>query len=121
MLVQRVLMPASSLESWTVLGKDGGTLAPVESYLAYLTDIERSPNTIKAYAHDLKDWFVFLDQRGLDWAQVRLEDLGEFVAWLRLPPAGRNGGESPGGWPAGASPNDQPQGAAQASDDPDRH
>jgi site-specific recombinase XerD len=92
MLVQRVLMPASSLESWTVLDDDGATVEPVESYLAYLTNIERSPNTIKAYAHDLKDWFVFLDQRGLDWAEVRLEDLGEFVAWLRLPPTGRDGG-----------------------------
>jgi integrase/recombinase XerD len=26
MLVQRVLMPASSLESWTVLGDEGGTV-----------------------------------------------------------------------------------------------
>jgi integrase/recombinase XerD len=34
---------------------------------------------------------VFLDQRGLDWREVRLEDLGEFVAWLRLPPSGRDG------------------------------
>ena len=91
MLVQRVLMPASSLESWTVLGDDDVPVEPVERYLAYLTDIERSPNTIKAYAHDLKDWLVFLDQRGLDWREVRLEDLGEFVAWLRLPPSGRDG------------------------------
>ncbi|WP_368680831.1 tyrosine-type recombinase/integrase (plasmid) [Rhodococcus opacus] len=60
--------------------------------MAYLTDIERSPNTVKAYAHDLKDWFVFLQMRGLEWREVRLEDLGEFVAWLRLPPAGRFGG-----------------------------
>src|SRR5437867_264548 len=92
MLVQRVLMPDSPLESWTVLGDEGGIVEPIERYLAYLTDIERSPNTIKAYAHDLKDWFVFLDRRGLDWREVRLEDLGEFVAWLRLPPAGREGG-----------------------------
>jgi integrase/recombinase XerD len=54
--------------------------------LAYLTDIERSPNTSKAYAHDLKDWFSFLGVRGLDWREVRLENVGEFVAWLRLPP-----------------------------------
>jgi integrase/recombinase XerD len=92
MLVQRVLMPVSSLESWTVLGDEGGPVEPVERYLAYRTDIERSPNTVKAYAHDLKDWFSFLDVRGLDWREVRLEDLGEFVAWLRLPPAGRAGG-----------------------------
>ncbi|HZO69182.1 MAG TPA: hypothetical protein VFB74_29685 [Kribbellaceae bacterium] len=41
-------MPVSSLESWTVLD-DGGPVVPIERYLAYLTDIERSPNTVKAY------------------------------------------------------------------------
>src|SRR5260370_30390898 len=91
MHVQRVAMPGSGLESWTVLGDDGVPVGPVERYLSYLTDIERSPNTIKAYAHDLKDYWVFLAGRGLDWREVRLEDIGEFVAWLRLPPAGRGG------------------------------
>jgi Phage integrase, N-terminal SAM-like domain len=51
--------------------------------LAFLTDVERSPNTVKAYAHDLKDWWVFLVGRGLDCREVRLEDIGEFVAMLR--------------------------------------
>jgi integrase/recombinase XerD len=91
MLVQRVVVPASRRESWTVLGDDAVPIEPVERYLAYLTDIERSPNTVKAYAHDLKDWFVFLAGRCLDWREVRLEDVGEFVAWLRLPPEGRDG------------------------------
>ena len=91
MFVQRVVPPSSRRESWTVIGRDGMPIEPVERYLAYLTDVERSPNTVKAYAHDLKDWFVFLDHRGLDWREVRLEDVGEFVAWLRLPPAGRDG------------------------------
>ena len=91
MFVQRVVMPGSRRESWSVLGEDGTPVGPVERYLAYLTDIERSPNTIKAYAHDLKDWFVFLAGRGLDWREVRLEDVGEFVAWLRLPPPAREG------------------------------
>jgi site-specific recombinase XerD len=74
-----------------VLGEDGVPIEPVEGFLAFLTDVERSPNTIKAYAHDLKDWWVFLAGRGLDWREVRLEDVGEFVAWLRLPPAARDG------------------------------
>lgn len=91
MLVQRVVMPTSRRESWTVLGDDAVPVEPVERYLAYLTDIERSPNTVKAYAHDLKDWFGFLAGRGLDWREVRLEDVGEFVAWLRLPLEGRDG------------------------------
>jgi site-specific recombinase XerD len=84
-------MPASGSESWTVLGDDDMPIEPVERYLAYLTDIERSPNTVKAYAHDLKDWFTFLVWQGLDWREVRLEDVGEFVAWLRRPPVVRDG------------------------------
>lgn len=91
MFVQRVVMPGSRRESWTILGGDGVPVEPVERYLAYLTDIERSPNTVKAYAHDLKDWFVFLTRRAVDWREVRLEDVGEYVAWLRLPLAARDG------------------------------
>ena len=84
--MHQVVLPGSRHRSWTVLGPDGVPVEPVERYLAFLTDVDRSPNTVKAYAHDLKDWFVFLTGRGLDWREVRLEDVGEFVAWLRLPP-----------------------------------
>jgi integrase/recombinase XerD len=91
MLVQPVVMPGSGARSWTVLGDDDVPVGPVERFLAYLTDIERSPNTVKAYAHDLKDFLDFLSCRGLDWGEARLEDVGEFVAWLRLPPPGRAG------------------------------
>lgn len=91
MQVARVVSRVSSRESWTVLGGDDAPVEPIERYLAYLTDIERSPNTVKAYAHDLKDWFVFLADRGLDWRLVRLDDVGEFVAWLRLPLQARDG------------------------------
>jgi integrase/recombinase XerD len=45
MLVRRALMPDSPLESWTVPSDEGGIVEPIERYLAYLTDIERSPNT----------------------------------------------------------------------------
>ncbi|MEU2874541.1 tyrosine-type recombinase/integrase [Streptomyces olivoreticuli] len=90
MLVQRVVSPVTQQESWTVLGDDDVPVGPIEWYLSYLTDIERSANTTKAYAHDLKDYFGFRMQHGLDWREVRLEDLGEFVAWLRQPPRLRN-------------------------------
>lgn len=91
MLVQRVVLPDSGRESWTVLGDDDAPMAPIERYLAYLSDIEKSPNTVKAYAHDLKDWFAFLTIGGVGWREVHLEDVGEFIAWLRLPPGSRSG------------------------------
>lgn len=46
---------------------------------------------MKAYAHDLKDWFASLNRHGLDWRAVTLEDVAGYVAWLRLPPAARDG------------------------------
>ena len=74
-----------------MLGDDDVPVVPVDRFLAYLTDIGRSPNTVKAYAHDLKDYWSFIGFRGLDWREARLEDIGEFVAWLQLPPVGRSG------------------------------
>jgi len=88
--VQRVFMPDGT-ESWTVLDIEHGVVEPVESFLAHLSAVERSPNTVRAYAQDLRDFFAYLQRRGLDWRQVRLEDVGGYVAWLRLPPGARDG------------------------------
>lgn len=90
MRVQRVLEPPTDRESWTLLSDDG-VVAPVDRFLAHPTAIERSPNTVRAYAHDPRDFFVYLAGIGLDWDRPRLEDLGRFVAWQRLPPEARSG------------------------------
>jgi integrase/recombinase XerD len=91
MRVHRVLMPGSGEESWTLLGEDHVPVEPVERFLSYLASAEKSPNTVKAYAHDLKDWFTYLAGHDLDWQMATLEDAAAFVAWLRLPPAARDG------------------------------
>jgi integrase len=91
MRVQRVLMSGWGEESWTLLGDDHVPVEPVERFLCYLAWAEKSPNTVKAYAHDLKDWFEYLAGHGLDWQTVTLEDVAGFVGWLRLPPAARIG------------------------------
>jgi hypothetical protein len=85
MRVSKVLDRASDAVSYTVVGV-AGVVEPAERYLRYLAETERSPNTIKAHAHDLKDWFVFLDEYGRDWQAVKLEDVGAFIRWLRRPP-----------------------------------
>ena len=80
-----------------MLGDNDVPVVPVDRFLAYLTDIGRSPNTVKAYAHDMKDLWQFLGFRGLDWREARLEDIAEFV--VLAPVAG--GG--PGGRGRGAA------------------
>lgn len=85
MIVQRVVMPVTGAESWTVLGEDGSAVEPVESFLTYLAALERSPNTQRAYATSLKLWFEFLEAVKVDWASVSVDDVARFVSWLRAP------------------------------------
>ena len=78
-------MPVTGAESWTVLGDDGAVVAPAERYLAYLSALERSPNTVRAYAVSLRLWFEFLGRAEVGWADAGVEDVARFVAWLRAP------------------------------------
>lgn len=77
--------PGGGPVSWTVIGDDLRPVEPIERYLAWLTVIERSPNTVRAYAQDLKTFWTFLAARGLRWDEVSLEQLGHFTGWLRQP------------------------------------
>src|SRR6266487_2277487 len=89
MLVHPVVVPGSGTLSWTVLGDDDVPVVPVDRFLAYLTGIGRSPNTVKAYAHDLKNYWEFISFRSLDWREARLEEVGDLLAVWRV--GGRGG------------------------------
>ena len=78
-------MPSSGEESWTVVGPDGRPVELVDEFLGWLTGIERSPNTVEAYARDLAAFWSFLGERGLEWDRVSVAELGEFAAWARRP------------------------------------
>ena len=68
--VRRVVLPSCGTESWTVIGPDRRPVEIVDEYLGWLTSIERSPNTVEAYAHDLRAFWTFLDEHGLAWERV---------------------------------------------------
>lgn len=85
MRVQRLVMPDGGGRSWTVTGDDGLPVEAAESYLTYLWGIERSPNTVRAYATTLKFWFEFCSRRGIGWETAGVEDVARFVADLRAP------------------------------------
>jgi site-specific recombinase XerD len=83
--VRRIWLPGSATESFTVIGPDFRPVAIIDEYLAWLTDSERSPKTVEAYAHDLRMFWTFLDERGLSWDQVGVMEIAEFAAWARRP------------------------------------
>lgn len=82
--VQRVMAPVTGTVSWTVLD-DELVVAAAEHFLAHLSAIERSPNTVRAYAHSLVLWFEWLALRKRTWEAAEVEDVSEFVRWLRAP------------------------------------
>jgi len=86
-VVRRVRLPSRAVDWFTVIGPDRRPVELVDEYLAWLSDCERSPNTLEAYAHDLRAFWTFLAERGLRWDQVDVMELGEFAAWARRPAA----------------------------------
>jgi site-specific recombinase XerD len=61
-------------------------IKPIENFLAYCENIERSPNTIRSYAHHLKLFWEYLRDANLDWKSANtLDIIADFVAWLRCP------------------------------------
>jgi len=86
MKVQRVRYPDSRI-SWTVIGDDYLPIKPIQQYLKYLESLEKSPNTISAYARHLKLYWEFLSNGQIDWKDIasKLEKFAEFIPWLRQP------------------------------------
>jgi len=76
--------PTGGPRTWTVLGNDYGTVLPVEEWLEMHRHLW-SPNTVRAYATALAQWWTFLEQRGeVDrWRDVGVPAVAGFLSWLR--------------------------------------
>jgi len=74
---------ADGRRAWLLLDEEYRPVEPVLNFLRYLDSVERSPNTLRAYAFDLQLYWEFLADKALDWREVCLEDLAAFILWLR--------------------------------------
>jgi integrase/recombinase XerD len=68
---------------WHVLDNNNEPIASISQYLTYLHNLQRSPNTIRAYAYHLKHFWEYLSQSKLVWTAVKLDNLASFITWLR--------------------------------------
>jgi integrase/recombinase XerD len=89
--VQAVRSPVDGSLSYTVLGDDGRMVPEIDRFLAYLTSLDKSPNTLRAYARDVADLFEWTAAAGRDWRTLEVEDIGAWVKWLRTPEIARAG------------------------------
>lgn len=85
MKVQRIKRSDNGKLTWLVLDDDYRPIESIKTYLRYLESLERSPNTIHTYANHLKLYWEYVRDSDLKWEEVTLEDLANFIAWLRRP------------------------------------
>src|SRR5262249_6143288 len=76
---------SNSTSRWIVLDNGFSPVAPIQDFLAYLNNIERSPNTVRAYAYHLKLFWEYIQAGKLDWRTVGFRELADFIGWLRDP------------------------------------
>src|SRR5438445_5455835 len=81
--VQKARKPGSGRPMWLVLGNDYLPITPLDEFLTFHDDTRSPPNTIRAYAHHLKLYWEYLTEAGVDWRAATLQDIVNFVAWLR--------------------------------------
>ena len=85
MKLQRVIHPEGNKEGWIVIGDDFLPVDQIHSFLKYLRNLGRSPNTVRTYAYALKLYWEYLQSSHLDWDAVKVPDLANFMLWLRSP------------------------------------
>ena len=68
------------------LSKDDGTpIEPVRQYLKFRDNGGAARNTLRLTCIFMKHYFTYLEKRGLRWQAVTIDDLADFLAWLKYP------------------------------------
>ncbi len=70
---------------YVLLDDDGSLVEPVVRYLKHLDQRGLARNTLRTYGLSLKHWFTYLRQKQLDYRGITLDDVGDFIFWLKLP------------------------------------
>ncbi|MBU5310407.1 site-specific integrase [Tissierella carlieri] len=83
MKVQEVILQEN--KKGYMLLDDGLPVIPVVKYIKYLDNTEKSSNTQKTYCYSLKLYFEFLKEVEKDYREININDLSDFVGWLRNP------------------------------------
>jgi integrase len=89
MRVQRVPTNEPGMASYELRDDDDRPVTLVNDFLAYLGARGCSPNTVAAYAYDLRHFSQFLAARGLGYGAFRPPDALALLAYLRRLPSRR--------------------------------
>ena len=85
MKVQKIWIDEKGYYLYILLNDDYEIVKSVEKYIRFLENTGKAQNTIKTYCYNLKLFFEYLSQINKGEFEVKLEDLVEFIGWLRNP------------------------------------
>jgi hypothetical protein len=74
-ILQKGIAPDLEQSVWLVLGENYAPIEPIQKYLNYLVNLERSPNTVESYARYLKVYWEWMGQQHIDWRNVHFLSL----------------------------------------------
>ncbi|MEQ3457577.1 tyrosine-type recombinase/integrase [Enterococcus cecorum] len=84
MKVQEVKLD-NNQRRYLLVDDSGLLIIPVAKYLKYIDNSEKSFNTQKTYCYSLKLYFEYLQEINVDYRNVNINILSDFVGWLRNP------------------------------------
>lgn len=84
MRVQQVVLE-NNTKGFMLVDDDGLPVLPVLKYMKYLKVTKDNYNTQRTYCYQLKHYFTFLKASNKNYEDIKLEDLVEFIGWLRNP------------------------------------
>jgi integrase/recombinase XerD len=85
MKVQRARLPETNRSTWLVLDDDYLPIQAISAFLKFCENLGRSPYTVRAWAHHLKLFWEFLHDEQIEWTNMNVAHLANFVSWLRRP------------------------------------
>lgn len=84
--MQVVTVETSAGQTRYYLANDDGTpVEPVLQYLKFRDNGGAARNTLRLACIFMKHYFTYLEKRGLRWQAVTIDDLADFLAWLKYP------------------------------------
>ena len=84
MRVEEIVTP-SGKKRYLLVDNDGELIEPVYKFLKFKDNAGKARNTLRAYCYHLKEFFEFLQQKSLDYRDIGIDEMAEFMRWLQTP------------------------------------
>ena len=84
MRVEQIVTPEGAIR-YLLLDEQGEIVLPVLRYLKFLDTGYTARNSLRTYCYQLRLFFTFLQERGLSYTAVGIDEIATFVRWLQYP------------------------------------